>query len=737
MLGRLKGLCAAVLLSLVACAEDDPADDGSDPGSDPPGVTGPTLPGETTPTTPTTPTSPTTPTYVEVDEANVTCGDELDCRDGEVCDNGVCGIARCIDDVHSDPPLGSWFGLVGEAELVVLGTDWWSGAHHLWKYDVDGNKLVDQGKDNLGPRQPLDVDAGDALAERPELIAMITGGTSEVTLIHPTEPAGVDPGFSGVAVEVADTDGNGVGEVVVVSGSGRWASCDVPSGACDGDTLSGYAVRDMAAGDVDGDGRDELVLAVTTVSDAAALLIVNAVVGPGEDPFELTEVQPEDLWRVAVGDVDGDGHEEIIGLHDSDAFDVFEDELTTWTREPDGTLTRLDRSSIGENELHDLDAADVDASGRVRVIVVTDDEEARVLTWADGGGWDRGNRVNIDEGDGAGRMAFVDLDGDAIRGELIDGPIMLPGAAVPLAVLHHGPYHTAHSDGASTVGYGSSEGSGQSDSQSISLGLSGTVGYSSGLVGGSLEASISSSSTRSVSSATTQTVATSFSVAASPETLGPQSAAVVLGWGCYHGFTYRVDDPAGLSGGADEEFVVSMPVGGGTTVWSSARYDAVIDAVGLGTPIDVGHTVGDAASYPADPSLPDGSLVPDDWMLFDDPVEVLTSDVATVSWSYTLAESTSTGVSEGLTVGASAGLSLFGFSFGASASSGETEGYTVTADASTTFSGSVPPVMDDPVTPEDEYLEHGYAFTPYVYTRPMESSAGVSTEVFVVGHTVR
>ncbi|HEY8073048.1 MAG TPA: hypothetical protein VIF62_03035, partial [Labilithrix sp.] len=42
-------------------------------------------------------------------------------------------------------------------------------------------------------------------------------------------------------------------------------------------------------------------------------------------------------------------------------------------------------------------------------------------------------------------------------------------------------------------------------------------------------------------------------------------------------------------------------------------------------------------------------------------------------------------------------------------------GYDLSFGTTATFSGSVQPIRNDPSTPEDEFGDEGYAFTPYVY----------------------
>ncbi|MEV5438599.1 FG-GAP-like repeat-containing protein [Streptomyces sp. NPDC052682] len=81
------------------------------------------------------------------------------------------------------------------------------------------------------------------------------------------------------------------------------------SSALDPAHLKYYDVRDGAVGDVDGDGRDELLLSVYC-GDGVYCTKFYAATGtglrPGPDPV------PEGDGGVALGDVDGDGHDDVL-----------------------------------------------------------------------------------------------------------------------------------------------------------------------------------------------------------------------------------------------------------------------------------------------------------------------------------------------------------------------------------------------------------------------------------------
>ena len=672
-------------------------------------------------------------------QESVSCTDAGDCLTGEACEAGICQISRCPSNYSSAAPLGSRFPIREENEVVVLVEDFWTADQYVWEYDTADTQLARIAGNNPGSRETLDIAGGHVLNARPNAVILAKQGTSEVTLMHPTRGRVVDAGIRPHFVAAGDIDGSGLDDVIAVRNNGAWAACDAEAMACTQGTVFGVEVIDATAGDVDGDGLDEIVMAVETTSGRWGIAVVHPMTVADDPVDETLDFAGDAPVAITAGDLDGDGRAEIVTLHDGDLLDLWPDKLKTLRYGTDRLITLDNSSEIDEHELIDLEAADLNGQGEARLVVITDDEEARVLVRRQNGAWAAGPRVDIDEGDSTKRVTLADRDGNAIMGRLRAGPSLLPGARVPLAVLHHGPYYEDLADFPSSVAYETSSGSGGSSTNSVSLGLTATVGYSSGLIGGSVQATLAATTGQAITHGTSRTVQSSFEITADPTTQGAHSAAVVLGWGCYHGYDYEIDDPDQLTAeGADgEHFMLSVPVGGGTTVWSSHRYDAVVNAAGVGTRVRVPHEVGDASSYPAAPQLPNGDPIPADAMLFDPLTQYLTSDIARVGWSYQLSDSTSIDTSQGLSFGASAGLSSFGFSFSGGATLGLSSSYTVRAERSTRFYGSIPPVRDNPNTPADEFAAYRFAVTPYVYVRDLRTPDGVQVSTFVVDYAVQ
>jgi hypothetical protein len=135
-----------------------------------------------------------------------------------------------------------------------------------------------------------------------------------------------------------DYDGNDRADILAVSRDGRWAR--VLYSTADGSFAFGPTnvlearPEAQAQGDIDGDGRSDLVIAVEKAIDASRWEIV-VYSGRADGAFErgaATEVLPEAHFRLAVADLDRDGRSDVVYSTES------RDEATVlWTAD-DGSL---------------------------------------------------------------------------------------------------------------------------------------------------------------------------------------------------------------------------------------------------------------------------------------------------------------------------------------------------------------------------------------------------------------
>ena len=121
-----------------------------------------------------------------------------------------------------------------------------------------------------------------------------------------------------------------------------------------------------------------------------------------------------------------------------------------------------------------------------------------------------------------------------------------------------------------------------------------------------------------------------------------------------------------------------------------------------------------------------------DDMVFPDPKAYTTSDIGSVSWGYTVSESASNGVSLSTSITGSAKVTVGGFGFGGGVTVGKGHTYRLSVGTSTTFSGSIPAIPDDPQTATDEFLLYSYNTMPYVYRKTYTTIDGSTGGYYVV-----
>ncbi|MEM9696739.1 MAG: hypothetical protein AAGA56_29650, partial [Myxococcota bacterium] len=223
-------------------------------------------------------------------------------------------------------------------------------------------------------------------------------------------------------------------------------------------------------------------------------------------------------------------------------------------------------------------------------------------------------------------------------------------------------------------------------------------------------------------------------------------AGVVLAYGCYHRYRYEAYDPRRLAAGDDATMDVLVPVDGRTQLWSSKRYNAMAAATGQYPVIDIPMRIGDVSSYPREILDLDGHHVPDAARLFTDlDTQTLSvSDVGNVEFSMdsrqidsmSRARSFSYGAAVSVGVEFDGGFAGVGTDATAGAEWFSSDGYTVSVGEGRSFRGSVPPIVDNPNTPEDEFARNQYRFTPYMYQHRYIDHHGQEAHFLVINYAV-
>jgi cysteine-rich repeat protein len=198
-------------------------------------------------------------------------------------------------------------------------------------------------------------------------------------------PVAVDVGLSwcdSVAVEAAELNGDDATDLVAVSEDG--------SVIAQGDGQGGFShvaafpldiveglVRDMEVGDVDGDGRLDLVYAVQSLPQSFVHVIRNL----GNFTFEPAPGNPFPAgamaFAVSACDLDGDGRSDaVVADHIASEFHVL-------MGAGDGGLVRADHSPVPANGYaRDAAVGDVDGDGYLDAVMLDPYDDTMRLFWS-------------------------------------------------------------------------------------------------------------------------------------------------------------------------------------------------------------------------------------------------------------------------------------------------------------------------------------------------------------------
>jgi hypothetical protein len=362
------------------------------------------------------------------------------------------------------------------------------------------------------------------------------------------------------------------------------------------------------------------------------------------------------------------------------------------------------------------------------------------------------------------------VEGRELR--LKEPPKVVSGALVPLAVLIAPPYSKTYSGDfrggvKSSVTFsntasktdGTSSTETKTDSITITSGWAVDVSLGPSVgpqLHGSFEKQVNdrlgTSVTKSTDFAVTTSIGQNFTFDVRPEIDGYDSGAIVVGCGCYNQYVYDVEDPNAADGGTVK---VNIPIGGQTSLWSLRRYNQLAEATKGGLPIITGGPkIGDIDSYPTTLVGIDGKPIPNADLVFGPentatfPVSDTGTSAFTLEMSKSRTDSTQTADerAHGWSYGGSIGLGVntpivnvsgkVTYNKAGEVNTSIGKGYSVTLANTTSFSGTVPFIKDNPATPEDEFKAHGYGFTPYVYRAHYETPEKNPAAYFVITYTV-
>ncbi|MEC7241072.1 MAG: VCBS repeat-containing protein [Myxococcota bacterium] len=681
-------------------------------------------------------TGPGTEEWGEID---ITCDATSDCLTGEICSDGFCQVDRCGGDLlPTEPPLGSNYYFQREDELALLDTESTAGIFYLDAFDP--SNLSYDGSYKVGSQPALDVAGGALLGARPQaLYALAFGGSKQVELAGTNDSLTLP--FAPMALATGDTDLDGLDELIGVSSNGRVAICSVDTEECDEYSMSGTVeVIDIAAADVDADAIAEVLLLLDADSTRYIMVfnIDHEVTG---QPASWSTSVSDDVFRISGGDLDNDRYAEVVVLRDGGYWDYWDDKLEVYVPDlgSDALRQLVTHETEDYGEGRDLEVADKDGDGDAEIYLLN--TEARVVTFQlTGSALREEGATQYSPSVEPDRIATADHNGDAPIAELSGNIEACQGNPVPVMLMVLPPYDETFANGTSRVGFGSFSSSSESTTETVSLGLSVDVGYKAGFTeffSGKVSSTVSWRIAASTTNTTRLSVGTSYTLIADPGLYGPNYGGVVLSWGCFDGYSYTVDDPSNHLGGVHgEDIVFSVPSGGGSSIWSTPRYNAMAELSDSLPILDVPYDVGKVDSYPTSPEKIDGSRLKNSDMLFTDPPMVIASDVSRISWSTRVSEQQTNSSNTDINLAANSGVTVGGVSVGLGVSGGFGKGYSLMVGEEANFNGTLPPLPDNSATPEDEYAAHAYGIRPYVYRQAYETADGGEAAFYVQTYTV-
>ena len=668
------------------------------------------------------------------DEVDVSCESDDECMNGEMCLEGVCQMKRCQDGPYlSEPPLSASLRFYLDRELVVADAAASEGNYFIDGYAPQPGSVEYPGSWNVGEQEVVDLVGGDFYGQNPEAFAIATQGSNRIAIGGIDGDIDMDVGFQPLALASGDVDRDKKDEVVVIGQYGNYALCDVDKKSCNTGFFQNGNGKDVGVGDIDGDGVAEAVMLLEQ-GDTELLFVLQF---DGEDDYY--EVAGHNLARIDVGDVDGDGVAEIYGFEDDG---VFNGAMLYAYSAAGGTITEIGSQPV-DNTSRDISFADVDMDDKDELIVLREQSVIEVFRGTDGSPtltpeFTHQLQVSVD----AMRIAAADFDGDSPRAHLMnDEPVMVPGPLLPTVVAYFPPYDAQYTDSTPTLILGDSDQTSEEFSDTVGISMAADIGMSVNLfevlkVGGGVK--IGKAWSETTGQGTQKSIGRRMVVSPDVEALGQSYGVVGLACGCFHAYYYEMDDPYERMGDIDnEQFVMVLPVDGTSTLWSTKRYNAMAEKVGnlpIIPPPD--HKIGEPRSYPSGPQKPDGSPIPVDDLVFEKVPNILISDVGQVGWWLSAAEFdfNTTAVETSIDVSGELGLGPFSFGLNVGASTGRA--YSLRVGQEVIFGGTTPGIVDDPSTPEDEYLENAFSFAAYVYREHYADPDGEDRAYYVLDYMV-
>ncbi|WP_170162349.1 FG-GAP-like repeat-containing protein [Caldimonas tepidiphila] len=235
-------------------------------------------------------------------------------------------------------------------------------------------------------------------------------------------PVRLAPAISTDAMAIGDVNGDGMADVVLTSGmadapadesalfvaAGRAdGSLGTPARTGAGRFLSCW-LTSVAIGDLDGDGRNEVVVGGNGCGAAVFRQ------GSGGSLVLASLLNRADMARVRLADLDGDGRAELLG------GSLASDQLSIWRQNAAGELVLHATPGLGATGAADFEVADVNGDGRPDLVAAVSGSYVAVLRQQADGSFAAPDRLATDNSWGGPQgIAVGDLNGDGRKDVVI------------------------------------------------------------------------------------------------------------------------------------------------------------------------------------------------------------------------------------------------------------------------------------------------------------------------------